>query len=875
MDTTSQTKTYEYFAFISYKREDEKWAKWLQKKLESYSLPTAIRKENPDLPNKIRPVFRDESELSGGNLKAEIEKGLNSSKYLIVICSPRSAQSPWVSKEVQHFIDQAREEYIIPFIIGGIPNASNSEDECFPEGLRQLTGEKEILGININEMGREAAVIKIIARMFNLRFDSLWQRFERAKRLKFIICLLLLFLAILTIILLCWQYFEIEKKRSDITAMHGMELLKEGNAFGAIEVMTNVFEDTWLPTYKLQYALRATYNRINHEAYSPIAILSHNEGIARAIAISPNAELFASGDDNGNLYIGYVKSGKIRYTIRTGGKLIEHVAFSMDNKKVVFTVLHQTILFDLDNKRIIHINKGSGSVAFANNGNKIITMSNGDIFKYDVSTGILDSLSVYKKFGGYAREFRLAGDKLVVSIRRLKAKAPTIALLDVNSFRSIYNYIGDEDRSYNSQLINDSTIIYRYGNNLKFVSISRNMIVDSITGISSKKFCIFDNDIFFEDGNSLMIYNQKRKRRKELFRHSNYITDLCVSNDGRYILSNGADGKTVILNGQFPSKPVLSGVNPIDNISISNNYISFSTWYENTYIMDKDNDSIIIDIKNNNVGQLHNPAIIHDDELWTVYHSVGNFNNLIILNILNGNRKYLRVPFFNQLYVTSDRYAVSSYYNLNLYDKVSDSLIMEISNRPSIIANGQLSRFASFTRLRGDTIILSDLSSNICDTICPYKNGNILMFSEEGDYLAVGNSDYTVSIYCLKNNSLYRQVDANNTDDITSLWLSKKEGMLFFASEDGTVTGYDLNSENMLFKFKITNMDSSYPKKLLFKNNELYVGTLDGSVFRYQLIDDNDIISWSKDMFNNCVDNENMDVSKKLLEKYMHIMKGG
>lgn len=118
------SKQYEYFAFISYKREDEKWAKWLQKKLESYSLPTAIRKENPELPNKIRPVFRDQSELSGGNLKAEIEKGLNRSKYLIVICSPRSAKSPWVSKEVQHFIDQGRENYIIPFIIGGTPNAS-------------------------------------------------------------------------------------------------------------------------------------------------------------------------------------------------------------------------------------------------------------------------------------------------------------------------------------------------------------------------------------------------------------------------------------------------------------------------------------------------------------------------------------------------------------------------------------------------------------------------------------------------------------------------------------------------------------------------------------------------------------------------------
>lgn len=178
----SENKQFNYFAFISYKRDDEKWAKWLQKKLETYGFPVALRKDNPSLPSKIRPIFRDQSELSGGNLKNEIEKGLEGSKYLIVICSPRAAKSPWVSKEVQYFIDNGRENNIIPFIIGGNPNASNPEDECFPEGLRQLSGEKEILGININEMGRDAAAIKVIARMFNLRFDSLWQRHERAKR---------------------------------------------------------------------------------------------------------------------------------------------------------------------------------------------------------------------------------------------------------------------------------------------------------------------------------------------------------------------------------------------------------------------------------------------------------------------------------------------------------------------------------------------------------------------------------------------------------------------------------------------------------------------------------------------------------------------
>lgn len=217
-------KQYTYFAFISYKREDEKWAKWLQQKLESYSLPTAIRKKNPELPNKIRPVFRDQSELSGGNLKAEIEKGLNGSKYLIVICSPRSAKSPWVSKEIQYFIDQGRADYIIPFIIGGTPNAFNPKDECFPEGLRQLRGEKEILGININEMGRDAAAIKVIARMFDLRFDVLYRRFERDRKRRQVTINFFAIASFLTLLLIGWLYFDrseayknLDKKNDELT----------------------------------------------------------------------------------------------------------------------------------------------------------------------------------------------------------------------------------------------------------------------------------------------------------------------------------------------------------------------------------------------------------------------------------------------------------------------------------------------------------------------------------------------------------------------------------------------------------------------------------------------------------------------------------
>lgn len=236
MVTQQDNKQYEYFAFISYKREDEKWAKWLQRKLEYYKLPSSVRKNNPDLPEKIRPVFKDTTDLEPGVLAQKIQDALNSSKFLIVICSPRSANSVWVSKEVQSFIDSGRADHIIPFIIGGTPNASDPKDECFPEGLRQLAGERELLGTNINEMGRDAAAIKIVARMFNLRFDALWQRYERFLRRKRFIWLIaamsFVFISIIVIAYLAIlnQRINEQRERADIQTALAVKESQRANA---------------------------------------------------------------------------------------------------------------------------------------------------------------------------------------------------------------------------------------------------------------------------------------------------------------------------------------------------------------------------------------------------------------------------------------------------------------------------------------------------------------------------------------------------------------------------------------------------------------------------------------------------------------------
>lgn len=168
---------YKYYAFISYKSEDAEWAEWLQRRIEYYKLPTSLYEEYPGIPESLRPIFRDMSDLGSGFLPKELNLALDASRFLIVICSKNAIKSPWVNNEINHFINKGRTEQIIPFIVDGKPY-SGGDNECFPKAIRDLKGtDNELLGININDLGKDAASVKVISRLLNLKFDALWGRY--------------------------------------------------------------------------------------------------------------------------------------------------------------------------------------------------------------------------------------------------------------------------------------------------------------------------------------------------------------------------------------------------------------------------------------------------------------------------------------------------------------------------------------------------------------------------------------------------------------------------------------------------------------------------------------------------------------------------
>jgi len=150
---------FKYRAFISYSRKDREFARRLQRELEAYVLPRAVdvsgieRKQGRTRP--IKPVFRDESELiPGQDLPERIRRGLQESEFLIVVCSPHSARSEWVEKEIVDFTKLGKGSRILAVVVGGEPNAAAHglapELEALPAALRFKIGDS-------GEITREAA----------------------------------------------------------------------------------------------------------------------------------------------------------------------------------------------------------------------------------------------------------------------------------------------------------------------------------------------------------------------------------------------------------------------------------------------------------------------------------------------------------------------------------------------------------------------------------------------------------------------------------------------------------------------------------------------------------------------------------------------
>src|SRR4029453_5588107 len=109
---------------------------------------------------------------------------LGASEALIVVCSPHSAQSPYVKEEVRQFKGRGRADRVFPVIVGGIPG--DPQQDCFPDSLRRRVASDGSLTDQIDEPlaadareegdGKELALLKLIAGLIGIDLDEVRKR---------------------------------------------------------------------------------------------------------------------------------------------------------------------------------------------------------------------------------------------------------------------------------------------------------------------------------------------------------------------------------------------------------------------------------------------------------------------------------------------------------------------------------------------------------------------------------------------------------------------------------------------------------------------------------------------------------------------------
>ncbi|WP_417457910.1 TIR domain-containing protein [Kordiimonas sp.] len=188
------TNEFQYKAFISYSHKDDKFSSWLLRALEGYRLPSHVRKKIA-APAKLGRIFRDRDELPAtGHMTDRIFEALEASEYLIVVCSPASAKSKLVNREIAEFKRIRGDGNILCVIIDGIPFASNPDDECFPETLKlKFTEEGKQSGFAAEGLAADAreegdgerqALLKLIAGMLNIGLNDLVRRENQRRQRK-------------------------------------------------------------------------------------------------------------------------------------------------------------------------------------------------------------------------------------------------------------------------------------------------------------------------------------------------------------------------------------------------------------------------------------------------------------------------------------------------------------------------------------------------------------------------------------------------------------------------------------------------------------------------------------------------------------------
>lgn len=676
-------KKYKYVAFISYRhvQPDFEIASQIHKAIENFKVPKEL---DPEGKYKEMRVFRDREELTTKDLSDSIDEALRESEYLIIVCSKRTPDSPWCTREVKEFKKYHDDTKIIPVLIEGEPHESFNEElknlkskfiddkgeeqardlellaaDLRPDEVKKIdflgyeniekSNQKkfELLQRESIKILKQSEIYRIMATVLGVNFDDLKQR-HKEKRLRRIIAST----AIAAMILLAFGismtnlYFQAEKAKQMATQQTSMMVLKsadakilEGDRVLSLLVSKEAMKDinSNMENYN---QLEANYTRILNDAllspkYSAMQVIDADSKTPR-FAISQKRGNLVTGGELSTANVWDISSGELLKRIELEAPVIAITIDQEDESIYIATRNSKILKFDPDtfeSEEIYFMPSSSiREIGITKEGNYLLLVIGQREFI------ILDK-STYKISGSFKLE---NFEEVITSVNSLSGEKKFIVSdskgrimvydLEKNEYTEVIEPTGEKDVYRSSTLSLDSKY-YAYTDNYTIkifnTHTGEKRTIDSYA--SSLRFSPDSKYLYGSTSIGVVSWDLESGEHFASYPTPSSIDRMVISKDGNTLVVALSKDNSIGVFEDIKNKPELGSFKMIGSPSSSHGDTIYEilTTDDEKYIITSSVDSTIRIIgresilsQRNIVGNIK--AISHDNNLILILDKEGN-----------------------------------------------------------------------------------------------------------------------------------------------------------------------------------------------------------------------------------------------------------
>lgn len=503
-----EEKEYKYDAFISYRHcELDKFvAENLHKALETYELPKNLKEQLNIQGRTFKRLFRDQEELPlSSNLEDPILKALNSSKYLIVICSPRLKESLWCKKEIETFKKLRGTKNIFCVLIEGEPSDSFPEEVLYDEIEVEKNGKKkkekklveplaaDVRGANNKEVLKRIheEKLRLAAAMCHIDYDDLRQRHKlREQKRKANIATGISIASILFLLYTSIMLIKINSQQNILKRHQALTLSEKAKDY--------IKKDNRYSAIKSSYEALTNFNGVN-------------------MPYTPEAE-YALSESLGVYDVG--SSYKAIRELKTQG-IAKHIKNNYDNKYAAIYDESETITL-IDSNTLKEIHKADVSKVYTTEYS--FSFIGNDKFAYINNNGNINIIDI--KTNKLIKEIKKSNDSFI-SLRGEKT-GKYLSYLEKDKLH-IYNVLENKEVSKIELEHLEKELYYSEDSNYLFVATSNN------------SFDINEED--YITIHTISINESKEINSVEL--NASYINSMFTKDNNVYILANRSLGANI------------------------------------------------------------------------------------------------------------------------------------------------------------------------------------------------------------------------------------------------------------------------------------------------------------------------------------------